>query len=74
MTLLLAIERCLRTYKIPPSRFGRQAASDPRLVYDLRRGREMRADTERRIRAYIAQAGTEISPPRAASTTAGPAQ
>ena len=54
MTLLHTIEHCLRTYRIPPSRFGRDAAGDPRLVFDLRRGREPRPATEARVRAVIA--------------------
>jgi len=48
------VERCLRTRKISPSRFGRQAAHDPRFVFDLRRGREPRAVTQARVLAYIA--------------------
>lgn len=54
MTLLHTIERCLRSQKIAPSRFGREAAGDPRLVFDLRRGREPRPATEARVRALIA--------------------
>lgn len=54
MSLLVAIERYLRTKAIAPSRFGRQVAGDPRFVFDLRRGREPRAATEARVRAFIA--------------------
>lgn len=54
MTLLYAIETCLRRTKLPPSRFGRNAVRDPRLVHDLRRGRSPGPDVERRVRAYIA--------------------
>ena len=54
MTLLTVVERCLRTRNISPSRFGRQAAHDPRFVFDLRRGREPRAVTQARVLAYIA--------------------
>jgi hypothetical protein len=53
-TLLTVDERCLRTRNISPSRFGRQAAHDPRFVFDLRRGRESRAVTQARVLAYIA--------------------
>jgi len=59
MTLLYAIETCLRQTQLPPSRFGRNAVKDPRLVHDLRRGRSPGPDLERRVRAYIA----EILPP-----------
>lgn len=54
MTLLYAIETCLRRTKLPPSRFGRDAVKDPRLVHDLRRGRSPGPNVERRVREYIA--------------------
>jgi len=54
MTLLHAIEACLRSCQLPPSRFGRNAVRDPRLVHDLRRGRQPGPDMERRVRGYIA--------------------
>lgn len=53
MTLLHAIETCLRLTNIPPSRFGRDSVRDPRLVHDLRRGREPGPAMERRVRAHI---------------------
>lgn len=56
MDLLRAIERFLRRTGMSPSRFGRAAAGDPRFVHDLRLGREPRASTEARIRAFIARA------------------
>lgn len=55
MSLLHAVETCLRTYQLPPSRFGRNAVRDPRLVHDLRRGRQPGPAMERRVRAYIAE-------------------
>lgn len=53
MSLLYAIESCLRVTKQPPSRFGRESVRDPRLVHDLRRGRQPGPAMERRVRAYI---------------------
>jgi len=61
MTLLFAVERCLRNHRLPASRFGRQAAQDPRLVFDLRRGRQPRAATEAKVLAYIAQITTHAA-------------
>lgn len=61
MTLLFAVERCLRKHRLPASRFGRQAACDPRLVFDLRRGRQPRAATEAKVLAYIAEIATHTS-------------
>ena len=60
MTLLHTIEHCLRAHNIPPSRFGREAAGDPRLVFDLRRGREPRPATEARVRAFIAARAAQV--------------
>jgi hypothetical protein len=53
MHLHRRIERYLRTSGTPPTRFGREAVRDPRLVFDLRNGREMRAPTAARISAYL---------------------
>jgi hypothetical protein len=55
MSLLHAIEVCLRISNIPPSRFGRDSVRDPRLVHDLRRGRQPGRRMEQRVRTHIAQ-------------------
>ena len=54
--LLWEIEKFLRSSKIAPTRFGRDAVGDPRFVFDLRRGREPRAGTVKRVRAYLQEA------------------
>lgn len=38
---------------MPATRFGREAVSDPRFVFDLRRGREPRPQTIERVRAFL---------------------
>lgn len=48
------IERHLRTTGQPPTRFGREAAGDPRLVGDLKNGREPGPALAARIAAFIA--------------------
>lgn len=48
------IELFLRRSGMRPARFGRLAARDPRLVFDVRAGREMRATLARRVRDFIA--------------------
>ena len=53
MSLLAEIETCLRLTNVPPSRFGRESVKDPRLVHDLRRGRQPGPAMERRVRAYV---------------------
>lgn len=53
MLLLSRVERHLKAGRIAPTRFGRDALRDPRLVFDLRAGRALRAPTERRLRAYL---------------------
>ncbi len=50
------IERYIRAAGITPTRFGRECANDPRLVPDLRRGRELRTTTAARISAYLDRA------------------
>jgi len=63
MTLLAVIERCLRARNLSPSAFGREAAHDPRFVFDLRRGREPRVQTTARVLAYIdLTAAHEVQP------------
>lgn len=54
MSTLASIQRYLRHTGMAPTRFGRCAINDPRLVEDLRRGRELRPATAARIAAYIA--------------------
>jgi hypothetical protein len=54
MSLLYQIESCLRTTRVPASRFGRDAVRDPRIVHDLRRGRQPGPGMEQRLRAHLA--------------------
>ena len=60
--LLTKIERHLKATATPPSRFGRQAAHDPRFVFDLRNGREPRGTTVTRVLAFIDTAGPAACP------------
>ncbi|WP_265571082.1 hypothetical protein [Sphingomicrobium nitratireducens] len=53
MHLLRDVENYLRNSNIAAARFGRDATGDPRFVFDLRRGREPRPATERRVRSYL---------------------
>ena len=53
MHLRQRIERYLRSSGTPVTRFGRDAANDPRIVLDIRNGRELRAPTAARIAAYL---------------------
>ncbi len=48
------VERFLRDQNLPPTKFGRMAARDPRLVFDMRMGREIRPEMETKLRQYIA--------------------
>ncbi|WP_375398659.1 hypothetical protein [uncultured Sphingomonas sp.] len=50
------IEQFLRRTGMPVTKFGRLAANDPRLVLDLRNGREPGERMTRRIAAFIAAA------------------
>jgi hypothetical protein len=51
--LLMSIERFLREFQMPPTRFGRACARDPRLVFDLRMGREPGERVRRRIEHFM---------------------
>lgn len=53
MSVLNKIDRYLRLTRMPPTRFGRLAVNDPRLVGDLRRGRHPGATIIRRIETFI---------------------
>jgi hypothetical protein len=53
VTLLSRIERHLRRSGQYPTTFGRQAAGDPRLVADMRSGRNVGPALARRIEAYL---------------------
>jgi len=55
MELLEQVESYLARTKVPPSRFGRLAVGDPRLVADLRSGRKLRPGTQERLEQYLAQ-------------------
>jgi len=57
LMLLPKIERFLRQNAMPPTRFGRLAANDPRLVGDLRRGREPRGALAARVERFIREYG-----------------
>ena len=51
--MLNEIDAYLRRHRMAPTAFGRAAANDPRLVFDIREGRELRSKTQKRIRAYM---------------------
>jgi len=54
MSTFIRIERFLRATNMPETRFGRLAINDPRLVRDLRNGRELRRRTAARIERFLA--------------------
>jgi 2,4-dienoyl-CoA reductase-like NADH-dependent reductase (Old Yellow Enzyme family) len=53
MSTLRSIERFLRRTGMAPTAFGRAAARDPRLVFDLRKGREPTERTVRRLEHFM---------------------
>lgn len=55
MTLLRQVERYLDHHDMTATAFGRAAANDPNLVFDLRRGRELRSATTKRVRQFMAK-------------------
>lgn len=53
MHLRRRIELYLRKNAIAPTRFGREAVNDPRFVFDLRKGRELRENTADRVARWL---------------------
>lgn len=62
MSLLIKIDGFLRRTRMPPTLFGRLAVRDPRLVGDLKRGREPGPAMIRRVEAFIAAHDTAARP------------
>ena len=57
MHITRLIERFLREQNLPPTKFGRLAAGDPRLVLDIRMGREIRPEMEVKLRRFMSNYG-----------------
>ncbi|MEO7170429.1 MAG: hypothetical protein V4610_23230 [Pseudomonadota bacterium] len=55
MSVLAKIDRYLKKTGMPPTRFGRLAVNDPRLVGDLRNGRELGQRVLARVEAFLIQ-------------------
>ena len=51
--LLSDCERFIEEFGLTPSRFGREACRDPRIIFDLRRGREPSARVVDRIHGFM---------------------
>lgn len=57
MNLLPQILAFCRQHNTTPTAFGRTVLHDPRLVTDLRNGRELRQATEQRVKDYLRTGG-----------------
>lgn len=53
MNIKVEIEQFLLRTGMAPTRFGRSAAGDPRLVFDMRLGREIRPPLAARVRTFM---------------------
>ena len=53
MRLMCRIEKYMKREDMKPTRFGRETVGDPRLVSDIRNGRELRDSTIARIQAWL---------------------
>ena len=58
--LIRKIEKFLATTGMPVTKFGRLAAQDPRLVGDLRNGREPRAAMVQRVEHFMNEFGDHV--------------
>lgn len=56
MELLYEINDFLRRTRMPATKFGRLAVRDPRLVGDLKRGRQPGSRMSARVRGFIQDA------------------
>jgi hypothetical protein len=54
--MLRKVERYLARSGMSATSFGRQVARDPRLVHDLRRGRQLGERLQRRVESFIGDA------------------
>lgn len=61
MHITRQIERFLRDQGLPPTKFGRLAAGDPRLVLDIRMGREIRPEMEMKLRHFMSNYGEQTN-------------
>jgi len=53
MYLIRRIEQFLARADMKPTRFGRETIGDPRLISDMKNGRELRDETIARIQAWL---------------------
>ena len=58
------VERFLKETGLPPTKFGRLAARDPRLVLDMRNGREIGERVATRLRIFMADYRARQHDPR----------
>lgn len=57
MSIEWRIEKFLKATKTPPTRFGREAAGDPRLVFDIRQGRSIGRKLSARLNQFLEAKG-----------------
>ncbi|HYD13072.1 MAG TPA: hypothetical protein VEC11_09510 [Allosphingosinicella sp.] len=53
MHLMRRIQLYLQRAEMAPTRFGRETVGDPRLISDMKNGRELRDATIARIQAWL---------------------
>jgi hypothetical protein len=54
MFITRKVECFLSTHEMPATKFGRLCVGDPRLVHDMRKGRQFRKDMVDRVEAFMA--------------------
>lgn len=64
MTVHREIEKFLRATNMPPTKFGRLAVRDPRIVLDLRMGREPGPRMIARLKAFLAAEKAALQAPQ----------
>lgn len=59
--LIARIEQCIAAHGLNQTSFGVKSVNDPRLVLDLKEGRELRRATRERIESFIAEQAAPVS-------------
>lgn len=62
--LIEQIEAFVSSHDMSPITFGREAMNDPHFVRDLRKGRRLWPETEKKVRDFLAGATPATSPRR----------
>ncbi len=67
MDIRRLVERFMKEKGVAPTQLGRWAVRDPRVIFDMRNGRQIGANMEARLRDFMASYRPRPSAPRGRS-------